>query len=680
MSKILIFSGTGDGRLLAEKLADAGYDVTVSVATEYGEQVMPQNSGIKVHCGRMDEAHMYAFMSSCGVDFVIDATHPYAKVVSEIIRKVCEKEKYKYYRLVRNSYENELSDDSIVIADNTNEAADFAQKMSGNIFLSTGSKELSVFFEKISDKNRIYARILPSVKVLEQVTKAGMQGKQIICMQGPFSEELNYAMFAQTNSRILVTKESGSTGGFIEKIKAAKRLGMKVIVIKRPVEQGYSLEQLLNKFDVRAKIHSQDENNADKNYDRSVQADKKNISLVGIGMGSQNGLTKHAYDLCENAQLIIGANRMLEALKFNKNARVVSSYKPDKIADEICGTTEKNIVVALSGDVGFYSGAKKLLDELEKRNCSVSEIVPGISTVVYMAAKAGISWDDMAFVSLHGRNQNVVEAVRHNQKVFVLVGGSGGVSQLCNILCENNYSKVEVLVGSNLSYEDEKFVSGSAADFCDYSEDGVSAVIVLNSFAYAKKTTHGIADAEFIRDKVPMTKEEIREVSLAKLGLTKDSIVYDIGAGTGSVSIECAISAFDGKVYAIEKKDEAVKLIERNCIKFGITNIETIKASAPDIDEKIQKEMPAPTHAFIGGSSGNMSQILDWLVEKSSGIRVVINAIALETISEIMNELKKRNIQDAEIVCMNVSKSKKLGAYNMMMANNPVYIVSFDLK
>ena len=177
-----------------------------------------------------------------------------------------------------------------------------------------------------------------------------------------------------------------------------------------------------------------------------------------------------------------------------------------------------------------------------------------------------------------------------------------------------------------------------------------------------------------------MIKEEIREVSLAKLGRTKDSIVYDIGAGTGSVSIECAISAFDGKVYAIEKKDEAVKLIERNCRKFGITNIEIIKASAPDIDEKIQKEMPAPTHEFIGGSSGNMSQILDWLVEKSSGIRVVINAIALETITEIMNELKKRNIQDAEIVCMNVSKSKKLGAYNMMMANNPVYIVSFDLK
>lgn len=134
------------------------------------------------------------------------------------------------------------------------------------------------------------------------------------------------------------------------------------------------------------------------------------------------------------------------------------------------------------------------------------------------------------------------------------------------------------------------------------------------------------------------------------------------------------------KYMQSKKKMKAVKLIERNCRKFGITNIEIIKASAPDIDEKIQKEMPAPTHAFIGGSSGNMSQILDWLVEKSSGIRVVINAIALETITEIMNELKKRNIQDAEIVCMNVSKSKKLGAYNMMMANNPVYIVSFDLK
>lgn len=714
MSKILIFSGTSDGRMLAERLAQNGHNIIVCVATEYGEQLMPDNPKIKVHCGRMDEARMHAFMSSCGMDVVVDATHPYAKLVSENIRRVCEKKKLVYYRLIRDSFSDKVDMNNIITVENAVEAAKYLETVEGNIFVSTGSKEISCFLENISDKDRIFVRVLPTVSVLEEINRAGLLGKQIICMQGPFSRELNYAMFVQTNTKYLVTKESGSAGGFIEKVEAAKDAGMQIVLIKRPSEEGYSSSEILRKFGIYEEscisdkvakadfgllFHNVDENKSLSNEiiaktEISIKkpeeiisdsVNNKKIFIVGIGMGSEKNMTREAYEVCSNADLLIGADRMLEAVLMNNVARRVSLYKAEEILSEIERCEEKNIVIVMSGDVGFYSGTKKLIEALENNSYKNLNVLPGISTAVYMAAKLKLSWDDMKLVSLHGRNHNILDDIKYNKKVFALVGGKDGVAKLCQMIekiFDSEASAIKpadlkIFVGSNLSYENEKILSGSAKDFVKLETDGVSAVIILNENIQKRITTHGISDDLFIREKVPMTKEEVRVVSLAKLKLNEESVVYDIGAGSGSVSIECALKCPKGKVYAIERKTEATELIERNCEKFGISNVEIIKACAPDIDFSIEEKMEIPTHAFIGGSGGNLSQILDWLYEKNSDIKIVINAIALETVSEIVQELKKRNIDNAQIVSLNVAKAKKLGGYNMMMGNNPVYVVSF---
>lgn len=676
MSKLLIFSGTSDGRILAEKLAASGHEVTVCVATEYGEQVMPDNPKIKVHCGRMDEAHMHSFMSSCGMDAVIDATHPYAKAVSENIRRVCNMRKYIYYRLIRDSFCEEIETEDIVSVENALEAARKIDDMEGNIFLSTGSKELPVFIKNIKKRERLFVRVLPSSSVLNEIDRAGLKGNQIICMQGPFSEELNYEMFIHTDAKILVTKESGSAGGFMEKINAAKRAGMKIIVIERPKEKGVGADYILKKFSAKSVVVKGNKNKKDCEKNSL----HKKISLVGIGMGSTDNMTGEAYKVCREADLLIGAERMLSTFPDKTELRKISLFQPEKIADAIDEAQEKKIAVLLSGDVGFYSGAKKLIRELERRGYKDTEIFPGISTVVYLSAKAKISWEDMAFVSVHGRNQNVLDKIKYNKKVFVLVGGKDGVAELCKLLVDNNYSDIKVVIGSNLSYEKEKIVRGAAKDFCNYTEEGVSAVILINENITLRNTTHGIPDKLFIRDKVPMTKEEVRTVSLSKLQLKEDSVVYDIGSGSGSVAVECALRAVEGTVYAIEKKKDAVELIRKNCKKFAVSNVEIIEASAPNINDDIDKKMLKPTHAFIGGSGGKLSEILDWLKGKNLCVRVVINAIALETLSEIMQELKRRNIENPEIVSLSVAKSKKVGAYNMMMGNNPVYVVSFIMS
>ncbi|MBS5064304.1 MAG: precorrin-6Y C5,15-methyltransferase (decarboxylating) subunit CbiT [Hungatella hathewayi] len=185
-------------------------------------------------------------------------------------------------------------------------------------------------------------------------------------------------------------------------------------------------------------------------------------------------------------------------------------------------------------------------------------------------------------------------------------------------------------------------------------------------------------DEWFIRGEVPMTKAEVRAVSISKLELRPDSVLYDIGAGTGSVSIEAASQLVDGHVYAVEQKLEAVELIEANIRKFGaegiikIEGISVVTGTAPEA----LSGLPRPTHAFIGGSSGNLEGLLEVLLEKNPDIRIVINIIALETLTQTMTLLGKRGIE-AEIVSMQVAKARTVGNYHLMQGQNPVYIVSF---
>lgn len=187
-------------------------------------------------------------------------------------------------------------------------------------------------------------------------------------------------------------------------------------------------------------------------------------------------------------------------------------------------------------------------------------------------------------------------------------------------------------------------------------------------------TTHGIADEQFIRGKAPMTKEEVRTVSLAKLKLKEDSLCYDVGAGTGSLSIEMALRAHQGKVWAIEKKEEAVDLIRQNKVRFVADNLKIIEGLAPEA----MQDLPAPTHVFIGGSSGNLKQIVELLLQKNKEVRIVINCITLETVSEALETAKLFGFTENEIVQLNVSRSKAIGRYHMMMGENPIYIITLQ--
>ncbi|MBE5958614.1 MAG: precorrin-6Y C5,15-methyltransferase (decarboxylating) subunit CbiT [Lachnospiraceae bacterium] len=699
MSNIVLFAGTTEGRKLSEWLSSKKMEHIICVATKYGEQVLEENTFSKIHTGRMDESDMETFFKANHTDIVVDATHPYADLVTKNLKSVTQKMNIEYLRLDRDSLSNDVENKTGKEADstelnnkdlyskvsyNTESYNDFEiryfpdnaecektlKNTEGNILLTTGSKELSNYCITKSVKDRLTVRVIPSIESLKICTDLDIKGKQIIAMQGPFSMEMNLALINQYGIKVLVTKASGSTGGFEDKLDAAKLAGIKVFVIGRcEGKKGLSFAEV--KELLKNKIKSE-----------QINKQKRTITLVGCGMGQRGEMSGKALKVIENADIVFGAKRLLDGLDI-KNEKY-----PYYLAEDIVPVLERHsgdAAILFSGDTGFYSGCKKLykiitdLVEQKKINAEV-KIIPGISSVSNLSALTGISWDDAKIISLHGAG-NVDEwkkmfltAVKNNKKCFALLSGVKDMNSIGKILVEEGLSEVSIVAGYQMSCENQKLVRLTPKECMKLKSEGLYSIFVLSQGEdEIIKITTGIKDEEFIRGIVPMTKEEVRTVSISKMNLLKDSVVYDIGSGTGSVAVEIARLSEDIKVFAIEKKSEGIELIEKNKSKFGLDNIEVIEGMAPEAME----DLPIPSHAFIGGSSGNMSDIVKSLIAKNPEIRIVANAVSLETLKELMMLENEFTVSDFDVVNVSITKTEKLGNYHMMRAQNPVYICSF---
>lgn len=422
---------------------------------------------------------------------------------------------------------------------------------------------------------------------------------------------------------------------------------------------------------------------------------RQKISLVGIGMGSRASITAEAADAVRNCDCLIGAQRMLSAARdvryggetqgngaeqqeqpgewTKRYIPEVCEYNAEKIFSYAEAHPEySHVAVVFSGDTGFYSGAKKLAGMFASDSDRYEvELIPGISSVVCLAARLKTTWEDGALISLHGQEENFIQTINRNRKTFLLLGGKDAGGRMVSTLKDYGMDDVTVYIGSRLSYPDEKIVWGYPGELSDSEADGLCAAMILNPQPDKRMGPH-IPDEEFIRGKVPMTKAEVRAVSLAQMELTENAVVYDVGAGTGSVSVETARSGNRIRVYAIEKKAEAVRLLEQNRKKFRADGIRIIEGTAPEA----LRELEPPTHVFIGGSSGNLREILQIVLKKNPSARIVINAISLETMGEVMGAIDDGLLRDAQVTQIMASRSRVLGKYHMMTGQNPVYIIS----
>ncbi|NLY82212.1 MAG: precorrin-6y C5,15-methyltransferase (decarboxylating) subunit CbiE [Clostridiales bacterium] len=387
------------------------------------------------------------------------------------------------------------------------------------------------------------------------------------------------------------------------------------------------------------------------------------ITIVGIGMGNAGTLTLGGKEAIENANLLVGAKRLIEIFPEKMSEPEIYS---DKIFEIIKKNNElDNIVVIMSGDTGFYSGATKLLGLLKDYDVKV---IPGISSMQYMASKIGRPWQDAKLVSAHGVECNILAEIMKTKETFFLTGGSVTPTDIIDELNEFGLKDAYVYVGERLSYEDEKIFKGTPQELKVMTFASLSVVwVIRKDFSKEHKYRGGISDEAFIRGKVPMTKQEIRSSIIAALKVNDDDVIYDIGAGTGSVGIEIATMNTSTKVYAIETNPEGIELIDKNREKFSAYNLKIVGGKAP----LAMENLPAPDRAFIGGSKGNLKEIVELLRTKNPDVKIVLSAIALETLNEAMEVL-----EDIDITSISIAKAKEIGKYHMMTGQNPIYIIS----
>lgn len=412
----------------------------------------------------------------------------------------------------------------------------------------------------------------------------------------------------------------------------------------------------------------------------------RKVTIIGAGPGNPDLLSRAALDAIDIADVVIGAHRALAGIDVPPD---VVRCELVKTADIVAALTDaaswQRAVVVMTGDVGLFSGARRLVEALSGNAQVDVRVIPGISSASYLAARLACPWQDWRFASAHGVACDIVAEAERAGELFLVTSGGEDPSRLSGELVQAGFGDARVTVAERLSYPDERITCATASEIAGQTFDDLNVMLIefagcVGSPAGASRAassrwpyaSSGIPDELFIRGDVPMTKQEVRAVALAKLRLTATDTVWDVGAGTGSVSIEAALVARAGSVWAVERNAAGVRLIRENADAFGCGNVHAVPGVAPEALAKL----PVPDAVFVGGSAGELPSILEAALEKNSQVRLCVPCVTVETLTEACALLSGSRFKGFEACQVSAARAEAVGSHHLMKAQNPVFLVS----
>lgn len=406
----------------------------------------------------------------------------------------------------------------------------------------------------------------------------------------------------------------------------------------------------------------------------------RKVTIIGVGPGNPDLLSRAALDAIGIADVVIGAHRALVGIDVPPDVvRCELVKRADIVAALTDAASWQRAVVVMTGDVGLFSGARRLVEALSGDAQVDVRVIPGISSASYFAARLGRPWQDWRFASAHGVACDIVAEAERAGELFLVTSGGEDPSRLSGELVQAGFGDARVTVAERLSYPDERITCATASEIAGQTFDDLNVMLIefaggagspANSrWPYASS---GIPDELFIRGDVPMTKQEVRAVALAKLRLTATDTVWDVGAGTGSVSIEAALVARAGSVWAVERNAAGVRLIRENADAFGCGNVRAVPGVAPEALAKL----PVPDAVFVGGSAGELPSIVEAALEKNSQVRLCVPCVTVETLTEACALLSGSRFKGFEACQVSAARAEAVGSHHLMKAQNPVFLVS----
>lgn len=398
----------------------------------------------------------------------------------------------------------------------------------------------------------------------------------------------------------------------------------------------------------------------------------KKIHVIGAGVEGQEGFSRRALELIGKAGLLMGGERQLALFPDFAGEKVVIGDNLGEVVERL-KKTDQRVVVLASGDPLFFGIGRYLLRNLPEEEL---EFVPNVSSVQYAFAKIHEPWDDAVFVSAHGRGfKGAVDRIVANDKAAVLTDEVNTPRAIAREMIERGRDGYAAWLCENLGTAEERIIATDVKGLLEVEAAPLNVLILIKEYEAGGEgyvPTLGIPDDEFVTAKKLITKEEIRVVTLAKLKLRHDMTLWDIGAGSGSVSIEADHLLPNGRIFAVERNPQYVEFIKENLGKFNARHVTLVEGEAPQCLETL----PDPDRVFIGGSGGNLWEILE-AVDGRLPVegRIVLNAITLDTLTAATEFMENAGYQ-IEVTTVNIARTRPLTDYKMFEAYNPVYIVT----
>ncbi len=406
---------------------------------------------------------------------------------------------------------------------------------------------------------------------------------------------------------------------------------------------------------------------------------RRAITVIGIGDDGCASLTSRAVNAVMQAGVLVGGERHLEFFPQFQGEKILLKGGVASVLDRVAQLAEEqNVCILASGDPLFFGIGSVVIARL---GAEYVEVLPQPSSMQWAFARAGLKWDDAACVSLHGRSsEGFLTRLKGQAKVAVFTDEKNSPSVLAQRMVAHGETAWVAWVCEHLGGPDEKVRRFDVAALAACQDIGPLNVLLLvrSDPAWRAPATIPFLHEDRFAKRMPkkglITKREVRLLSLAAMGIRPDSVVWDIGAGSGSVSIEAALLAPKGLVYAIEVDPEGVEICRENLLAHAVDNVRVIAGRAPEALAGLE----APDAVFIGGSKGSMEEIIDVVMDRlQPGGHLVVNAITLENVAETYQALRKRGLVP-EVTLLQVSRAEPLARYMRYESLNPIQIFAVE--
>jgi precorrin-6Y C5,15-methyltransferase (decarboxylating) len=403
---------------------------------------------------------------------------------------------------------------------------------------------------------------------------------------------------------------------------------------------------------------------------------RRAVSVVGIGADGCASLSSRAVSAVARAQVLVGGSRHLAFFPQFKGEKIVVGSGVSEVVERIAALADEHSVCLLaSGDPMFFGLGSKIVERI---GIDHVDVIPYPSSASWAFARAGLRADDAVVVSVHGRPiEGFVARLRGLSRVLVLTDRENSPTRLAARLLEYGQDSFRAWVCENLGGEDERVRSFSLPELAALPVDAVGPlnVVLLDRERAAAETPvvpflHEDTFAKRMPKKGLITKREVRMLSIAAMQLRPSSVVWDVGAGSGSVAIEAAMIASRGRVYAVEVDPEGVEICRENVRAHGTDNVVVVAGRAPEA----LVDLEAPDAVFVGGTKGSMDDIVDLaLARLSPGGRLVVNAVTLDNVAETYRLFKERKLSP-DVMLVQISRGEPLATYLRYEALNPIHV------